>query len=147
MEVTWTGNTGAGTSSYGGYSRAHDISAAGKRIIEGSSDAAFRGDATKYNPEELFVSALSACHLLWFLHLAADAGLVVDRYRDRARGEMIERPDGSGEFVRVDLHPTVQTRTPTDPDLIERLHTRAGAMCFIARSVNFPVTVSAPTRP
>ena len=68
-QVDWTGNTGEGTKTYQGYGRDHTITSDGKARIQGSSDPAFRGDATRYNPEELLVASLSACHMLWYLHL------------------------------------------------------------------------------
>src|SRR5499427_7128682 len=93
---TWTGNLGPGTSAYAAYSRNHEISASAKSAaIPGSSDPAFRGDAARYNPEELLVGALSACHMLWVLHLCADAGIVITDYTDEASGEMVEHTDGA----------------------------------------------------
>ncbi|HZU26081.1 MAG TPA: OsmC family protein [Bryobacteraceae bacterium] len=140
ISTTWTGNLGSGTADYRGYSRNHEIAAGGKATtIPASSDAGFRGDAARYNPEELLVASLSACHMLWILHLCADAGIVVTGYADDAEGTMRENPDGSGEFVRVLLRPRM---TISDPGRIEEaraLHHRAHELCFIARSVNFPV--------
>jgi organic hydroperoxide reductase OsmC/OhrA len=137
---TWTGNLGKGTSAYTAYSRNHEISAAAKSAaIPGSSDPAFRGDAARYNPEELLVGALSACHMLWALHYCADAGIVITDYRDDALGEMVERPDGSGEFTRVTLRPRM---TITDASRIAdavALHQRVHHVCALARSVNFEV--------
>lgn len=139
--VEWTGNTGTGTSSYRAYSRQHEISAPNhpKAPILGSSDPGFRGDATRWNPEELFVASLSACHKLWYLHLCADAGLVITSYVDRAEGIMIEKADGSGYFRRVTLRPIVTFAAGTDLDRARDLHHGAHKMCFIANSVNFPV--------
>jgi hypothetical protein len=77
IRLDWTGNQGTGTSAYRAYSRAHEISAQGKTTIAGSSDPMFRGDAARWNPAELLIAALSACHRLWYLHLCADAGIVV----------------------------------------------------------------------
>jgi organic hydroperoxide reductase OsmC/OhrA len=88
VSVEWTGNTGEGTSEYTSYQRSHEISAEGKPVIPGSSDPAFRGDRSRYNPEELLVASLSACHMLWYLHLCADANLVVTSYVDHAEGTM-----------------------------------------------------------
>jgi organic hydroperoxide reductase OsmC/OhrA len=137
---TWTGNLGAGTSSYKAYSRNHEISGAGKSTaIAGSSDPAFRGDAARYNPEELLVGALSACHMLWALHYCADAGIVITSYSDEAQGEMVERADGSGEFTRVMLRPRM---TITDASRIGEaaaIHQRVHHVCALARSVNFEV--------
>jgi organic hydroperoxide reductase OsmC/OhrA len=138
--TTWTGNLGTGTSQYKAYSRNHEITASTKAAaISGSSDPAFRGDPTRYNPEELLVSALSACHMLWALHLCADAGIVVTSYTDEASGEMVEHPDGSGEFTSVTLHPKM---TITDGSRIAdaiALHEKAHHVCPLARSMNFPV--------
>ncbi|MDX1981824.1 MAG: OsmC family protein [Bryobacteraceae bacterium] len=132
--TNWTGNLGTGTSAYRAYSRDHEISGDGKTApIRCSSDPAFRGDGQRYNPEELLVAALSTCHMLWVLHLAADAGIVISDYRDEAEGEMEE------QFQSVTLRPKM---TITDGARIadaEAIHHRAHELCFIARSVNFPV--------
>jgi organic hydroperoxide reductase OsmC/OhrA len=140
MTNRWTGNLGAGTSDYRAYSRGHEISGAGKSaIIPGSSDPAFRGDPARYNPEELLVGALSACHMLWALHYCADAGIVITDYSDNAEGEVVERPDGSGEFTRVVLRPSM---TVTDASRIGdaiAIHERVHHVCALARSVNFEV--------
>ncbi len=139
VSVAWTGNTGEGTGGYTAYERAHEISAEGKPVIPGSSDPAFRGDAARYNPEELLVASLSACHMLWFLHLCADAHIVVTRYEDRAEGTMRLTDDGGGHFEEVVLRPEVTVRKGCDPELAQALHARAHHLCFIANSVNFPV--------
>jgi organic hydroperoxide reductase OsmC/OhrA len=137
VNVMWTGNTGNGTSSYQAYRRDHEISAIGKPAIPGSSDPKFRGDAARYNPEELLVAALSTCHMLWYLHLCADAGIVVESYEDRAEGTMQEATEGGGRFVNVKLRPRV--RITGSVEQAEALHQRAHELCFIANSVNFPV--------
>lgn len=136
--VTWTGNTGAGTAYYRAYSRDHDVAFPGKPVIAGSSDAAFRGDPARVNPEEMLVASLSTCHMLWFLHLACEAGVVVEAYEDSPLGEMAEAADGGGQFTRVTLRPRV-TISRGDAATLPHLHERAHALCFIARSVNFPV--------
>ena len=138
ITTTWTGNTGAGTSDYRGYERAHEISAPNKPVIAGSSDAAFRGDATRYNPEELLVASLSACHMLWYLHLCAENGIVVMAYMDDARGTMAETENGSGHFTEVTLRPVV-TIAAGDGERAKHLHERAHELCYIANSMNFPV--------
>jgi organic hydroperoxide reductase OsmC/OhrA len=114
------------------------IEVAGKPPLLGSSDPHFRGDPTRYNPEELLLASLSACHMLWFLHLSATSGVVVEEYRDAAEGTMETSTDGSGRFTGVTLHPSVVVRHGSDSE-VASLHDRAHAMCFIARSVNFPV--------
>ncbi len=137
--VTWTGNTGLGTASYSSYSRDHEVRAADRPPILGSSDPAFRGDTARYSPEELLVSAISACHMLWYLHLSASSGLTVTAYTDEAVGEMSEHSDGSGEFQLVTLRPRVELAAPGDLNLAQELHRRAHRLCFIARSLNFEV--------
>lgn len=139
VELAWTGNRGTGTSAYGGYGRTHELRAPGKPVLPGSSDPAFRGDADRWNPEELLVASLSACHQLWYLHLCADAGLVVTAYADRAEGVMAEARDGTGRFTGVTLRPRVTLAAGSDAEHALRLHGAAAARCFIARSVNFPV--------
>jgi organic hydroperoxide reductase OsmC/OhrA len=140
-KVTWTGNTGTGTSGYRAYERAHELTAPGqpKPAIPGSSDPAFRGDRARWNPEELLVASLAACHQLWYLHLCADAGIVVTAYEDHAEGTMSETADGGGQFTSVTLRPVVTVAPGADEALAKSLHERAHALCFIARSVRFPV--------
>lgn len=140
VRVIWTGNSGTGTESHRGYERAHDISADGKPTIAASSDPAFRGDSARWNPEELLVASLSACHKLWYLGLCAQAGVVVTAYEDAAEGIMIEEGTGVGQFTSVTLHPHVTISATSDEMKATKLHRQAHAMCFIARSVNFPVT-------
>ena len=140
MVNRWTGNLGTGTSAYTAYSRAHELSGTGKAAaIPGSSDPAFRGDRTRYNPEELLLGALSACHMLWVLHLCADAGITVTEYQDQAWGEMAEHEDGSGEFTRVVLAPRMSIAEPERIDEAVAIHHRASAVCALARSMKFPV--------
>ena len=136
--VTWTGDRGTGTSGYRDYARDHEVAADGRAPIAGSSDPAFRGDPSRWNPEQLLVASLSQCHMLWYLHLCADAGVVVTGYVDRASGTMGESVDG-GQFTEVVLRPEV---TVASSDMVEaagRLHADAHRACFIANSVNFPV--------
>jgi organic hydroperoxide reductase OsmC/OhrA len=139
LTVEWTGNTGSGTTSYRGYERSHTIVVEGKPAIMGSSDPGFRGDPSRYNPEELLLASLSSCHMLWYLHLCAEAGVIIVDYTDKARGVMEETTSGSGSFREVTLNPVVVV---TEAGMIEKavdLHQKANAMCFIANSVNFPV--------
>jgi organic hydroperoxide reductase OsmC/OhrA len=139
VQLEWTGNTGAGTSSYTSYDRSYRLRVNGKPAIAGSSDAQFRGLPARWNPEDLLVAALSACHHLWYLHLCADAGVNVIAYRDDASGVMAENDDGSGQFTAVVLHPTVTITATSDREKARSLHHEAAKFCFIARSMNFPV--------
>jgi organic hydroperoxide reductase OsmC/OhrA len=147
IQVEWTGNNGTGTSGYREYARSHEVRVDGKQSIAGSSDPVFRGDRTRWNPEELLVSALAACHMLAYLHLCADAGIVVTNYSDSADGVMAENTQGGGQFTQVTLRPVVTLAAGSDIGLAKELHHTAHEQCFIASSVNFPVhcepTVSA----
>jgi len=141
VQVGWSGNDGVGTRTYAEYRRDHTIRIAGKPVLPGSSDPAFRGDASRYNPEELLVASLSACHMLWYLHLCADAGLVVTAYQDDASGLLELRPDGSGAFAEATLRPRVTLDSASDPARAQALHHEAHRLCFIAASVKFPVHI------
>ncbi len=149
LTVRWTGNLGDGTASYRGYSRDHDVEIPGLPVLKGSADPTFHGDRARYNPEQLLLAALSQCHMLSFLHVAAKHGVVVTAYEDRAAGLMRTNRDGSGQFESATLSPRVSVAVPVAADLMETLHVEANKVCFIARSVNFPVlhhpeTVVAP---
>ena len=134
VAVHWTGST----SGYTSYSRNHEVWARGKPPIPGSSDSAFRGDPARYNPEEMLVASLSTCHMLWYLHLCSEAGIVVVEYTDEPYGLMREEMGGSGVFTEVRLRPAVTIARGSEKEALH-LHDRAHGFCFIARSVNFPV--------
>ena len=142
VRIAWTGNDGAGTQTYRSYRRDHEITAAGKPPVPGSSDPAFRGDPARYNPEELLVAALSSCHMLWYLHLCSTHGIAVLEYHDEAGGIMQEESDGGGAFGRAGLKPRVKIATGGDRDKALALHEKAHHLCFIARSVTFPIEVA-----
>ncbi|WP_276347884.1 OsmC family protein [Daejeonella sp. JGW-45] len=139
LTVKWTGNTGTGTSGYRAFERSHTIQAGNKPEIAGSSDPSFRGDKSRYNPEELLLASLSSCHMLWYLHLCAEAGVIVTGYEDHATGKMTEMESGSGQFTEVTLNPKVTVSDIAMAGKANELHKKANEMCFIARSVNFPV--------
>jgi organic hydroperoxide reductase OsmC/OhrA len=140
VQTRWTGNLGSGTSDYRAYSRQHEVASLGKSApILGSSDPVFRGDGTRYNPEELLVASISTCHLLWYLHLCADAGIVVVDYVDAAHGTMVEAEDGGGHFTEVVLRPQVSITRAEQLERARALHEEAHRKCFIANSLNFPV--------
>jgi organic hydroperoxide reductase OsmC/OhrA len=145
VEVSWTGNTGSGTSDYRSYRRTCVVRASGKPELAGSADPHFRGDADRWNPEELLVAALSQCHLLSFLHAAAAAGVVVVGYTDAATATM-ETAGNGGRMTSVVLHPVVTVAAGSMVDQVPALHETAHHDCFIANSVNFPVTHEPVTR-
>jgi len=141
VRVEWIGNDGEGTKTYKSYRRDHTITCDGKAQIHGSSDPNFRGDPSRYNPEELLVASLASCHMLWYLHLCAVNRVVVVEYKDAPAGTMLEDRDGSGRFAQVTLHPTVTIENGCSVERAGALHEEAHRYCFIANSVNFPVRV------
>jgi organic hydroperoxide reductase OsmC/OhrA len=140
-QITWTGNNGTGTSGYTEYERSHSIQTEGKVVIEASSDAPFRGDVSKYNPEDMFLASIASCHMLWYLHLCADNGIIVKTYVDNPTGILQTFTNGSGNFTEIILHPVVEV---TDASMIEvalRLHHSAHENCFLSNSVNFEIFI------
>lgn len=140
LDITWTGNTGTGTSGYRDYERSHDITAPGKPTIPGTADPAFRGVPERWNPEELLVATLSQCHMLWVLALCSQDGITVTGYTDHPSGTMAQTPDGGGHFTEVTLRPAVHIADARDAESLTAVHQRAHELCFIANSVNFPVS-------
>lgn len=139
VTVTWTGNTGQGTSGYRLYERAHEVVVHGKPGIPASADPAFRGDKARYNPEEMLVASLSSCHMLWYLHLCSIEGIVIEAYQDVAEGVMVEQADGGGRFTEVVLQPEITLAAGADVERARALHREANDKCFIANSVNFAI--------
>ncbi len=137
--VEWTGNRGDGTRSYRGYDRTWDIATPGKPVIHCSNDPLLGGDPGLSNPEDLLLASLSACHMLWYLHLASVAGIVVLSYQDNPIGRGETSPDGAGRFLSATLKPHIVVEAGSDLAEAERIHDRIHQYCFIARSVNFPV--------
>ena len=138
--VVWTGNRGEGTAHYRSYDRTWDIAVPGKPVVHCSNDPLLGGDPAKMNPEDLLLSALSACHMLWYLHYAADAGIVVTHYMDTPVGVGEVAASGAGRFVGATLRPVATVRGQVDLQLAQCIHHRIHKVCFIARSVNFPIS-------
>jgi organic hydroperoxide reductase OsmC/OhrA len=142
VTVRWTGNHGTGTSSYREYGRDNEVSADGPPTLAGSSDPAFRGDADRWNPEQLLVASLSQCHMLWYLHVCTKNGMVVTDYVDTAEGTLVLDDDGGGRFTEAVLRPNVTVATAEMISGAHAAHHQAHELCFIANSVNFPVTLA-----
>lgn len=139
VSVRWTGDRGTGTSGYRDYGRDHDVTAAGKADIAGSADPTFRGDRDRWNPEELVLAALAQCHMLSYLHVAVTQGFTVVDYEDSATASLNLNRDGSGELTEATLHPVVTILEADRVADAEAAHAAASQLCFIARSVAFPV--------
>ncbi len=141
--IEWTGDRGEGTRDYRGYDRTWRIATPGKRAVECSNDPALGGDPAKHNPEDLLIASLAACHMLWYLHLASEAGLVVRGYEDAPLGIGETGARGEGRFVRAVLRPTIRLAAGADLTRADALHHEVHQRCFIARSVSFPVSYEA----
>lgn len=144
--VRWTGNLGDGTATYAGYSRDHVVEIAGKPDLAGSSDPIFRGAPERHNPEDLFVAALSSCHMLVYLALCARDRVRVTAYEDAAVGVLVLFPGGGGRFEEVTLRPVVTISHPEMSEAARALHETAHERCFIASSVSVPVRVEPVVR-
>lgn len=142
--IEWTGNRGSGTSHYRKYDRTWDIAVPGKPHIHCSNDPLLGGDPTLMNPEDLLLSALSACHMLWYLHLASKAGIIVQSYADDPIGYGEMGADGAGRFARAVLRPKIKISRGSDLERAHTIHHEIHQYCFIARSMNFPIDY-APT--
>ena len=141
--VVRTGNQGAGTAHYNAYDRTWNVETPGKPVIHCSNDPLLGGDPTRHNPEDMLISALSACHMLWYLHLASDAGIAVMAYRDDPVGHGESAPSGAGRFLAATLRPQITVPLGTDLAQADAIHLEIGKVCFIARSVSFPVSYEA----
>jgi len=137
--IVWTGNRGTGTATYKGYDRTWRVVTPGKPVIECSNDPLLGGNPLLHNPEDLLLSSLSACHMLWYLHLASNAGLTVLAYRDQPVGHAETLPGGAGRFVSAVLRPQIVLKRGDDVAVADAIHHEIHKVCFIARSVNFPV--------
>lgn len=138
LTVAWEGNRGTGTSGYRDYGREVLLRADGKPDLLGSADPTFRGDAERWNPEELLVAALAQCHLLSYLHSAVNHGITVVAYEDSPVGTMSQVGQG-GRFTSVTLRPRVTIADAGQVELAQEIHREANENCFIAASVSFPV--------
>ena len=137
--LVWNDTTGEGTADYARYSRQYSISIAGKPDLIGSADAAFKGEPGKHNPEDLFLAAISSCHVLTYLALCARKGVRVLAYEDEARGTLKLSADGGGKFEEVVLHPRVTIVGSEHAELAMQLHDMAHKLCFIAQSCSVPI--------
>lgn len=137
LRISWESKTG--TDSYNSYLRDHLIQAPHKPVIYASSDPSFKGNASHYNPEELFIASIASCHMLWYLHLCTIHNIVVVKYEDDPKGIMIEQDNGSGMFTEVQLHPIVTILSKEKTAQAIWLHEEANKFCFIANSLNFAV--------
>jgi organic hydroperoxide reductase OsmC/OhrA len=136
--ITWTGAAKGPAESYRTYSREYKVEIEGKPDLTASAAAPFYGDATLHNPEDLLLAAISGCHLLSYLAIAARQGVVVTSYTDEATATMAIK-DGKMRFVEATLRPRVTITPESDREKTMSMHHQANHECFIANSLNFPV--------
>ncbi len=132
------GNHGDGTSSYAAYGRQYRVVIDGKPELAGSANPMFRGDAGRHDPEDLFIAAITSCHMLSYLALCARNGVRVVAYEDRASGTLALDPAGGGKFEEVTLRPIV-TIADSERERAMKLHETAHEQCFIANSCSVPI--------
>lgn len=138
--VEWTGNDGTGTSTKA-FGRDSEISAPNRPTLFGSAPSEFGGDGVGWAPEDLFIAAISECHMLTYLFLCSRAGIVVESYTDEAVGTLAVEGAAGGRFTTVELRPTV-TISAGDPVAAEALHAAASAGCYVGNSVHCEVIVT-----
>ncbi|MCP4074055.1 MAG: OsmC family protein [Hyphomicrobiales bacterium] len=139
--IKWTGNTGEGTAKYNSYKRSWQLATSGKPLVECSNDPVLGGDPAKHNPEDMLVASIASCHMLWYLHLCAVAGITVTSYKDipLAIGEM--ETSGAGRFKSITLRPQIVITATSNIEKARAIHNDVHQYCFIARSINFPVEI------
>lgn len=139
LTATWHGNKGTGTSGLKDYDRSHTVTIQGKPELHLTTDNPAVGDKSKWNPEDLLVTAISSCHMLSYLYVCALEGVVITAYTDNATGIMVEHEGGGGRFKEITLNPICEV---ADENMMEQaiaLHHKAHQICYIANSVNFEV--------
>jgi organic hydroperoxide reductase OsmC/OhrA len=142
ISVAWIGNQGLGTQDYRSYERSHKISSEGKPDLMGSADPLFRGNASQWNPEELLIASLSACHMLWFLHLCSTRKIIVSEYTDTPTALLMIEASGDGLFKEAALNPLIVLTDVSRIEEARHLHEEAHQKCFIAKAINFPVKLN-----
>lgn len=141
LHINWTGNRGAGTYEYTAYDRKFTISAPEKEDILGSADPAFRGNKDRYNPEELLISSIASCHMLWYLHLAAANNVIVLDYQDDPSGTIEVKEFGLGSFQEVTLRPKVVITANSDAKVALHLHEESHQKCIIADAFKCKINI------
>jgi organic hydroperoxide reductase OsmC/OhrA len=137
--LNWKLNPEGSTHNSSRISRNHQVSIAGKQVLEVSAAKAFKGDASLHNPEDLLLSALTSCHMMSYLYVCAQHDIEVLAYSDKSEGQLEVEESGKGSFKSVDLNPVVTIKNAQNLELAKELHAQANELCFIANSCNFPI--------
>lgn len=137
--VIWDGNRGAGTFDYASYGRGYRVLIDDKPDLLGSANVAFRGDRERHDPEDLFLAAVSSCHMLAYLALCARNGVCVVAYEDASYGHLVHDANGGGHFSEIVLRPRVVVADGERELAALTLHETAHARCFIANSCRTPI--------
>ncbi len=116
--------------------KTHQVFIDDKSPLTVSAAKAFKGDETKYNPEDLLLSALASCHMMSYFYVCAQNGIELIDYKDEAVGVLELKADGSGAFTSVVLNPVVTISKSEMIDKAVSLHKEAHSICFIAHPCN-----------
>lgn len=135
ISLSWKGNT------IKNYDRAFTLTAPEKPPIQGSSDPLFKGDAARWNPEEMLIASISSCHMLSYLHLCFKAGIMISEYHDNPTG-VLTLSEGNGRMTKVVLNPEIKLTDVSRLDEARELHATAHDHCFIANSVKIPIEIN-----
>lgn len=136
LNLQWLGEKGLSTIKN---DRKYLVEIAGKPSFIGSADKVFHGDPQYYNPEDLLLASLSACHMMSYFYVCRKAGIEILSYNDHPEGALVLDSSGSGRFTQVILKPIIAIANVQQIDLAIFLHKEAGKLCFIANSVNFEI--------
>ena len=137
LQLDWLGNE---KGQHHRDDRLYAIQIEGKETFKGSADKPFFGNPQLYNPEDLLISSLSACHMMSYLYLCRKEGIGIISYQDNPNGILKIDENDAGRFESVELKPKIQLVTPETKQRALKLHKEASQLCFIANSVNFPIT-------
>jgi organic hydroperoxide reductase OsmC/OhrA len=140
ITTVWSGNHNSDTSEIISNSKNHKVFITHKPELNLSAAKEFKGDKTKHNPEDLFLSALSSCHMMSYMYLCNKHNIKILNYTDETLGKLKVEADGSGAFISVELYPIVTILDKNEIDLAISLHKEANRLCFIANSCSVPIS-------
>ncbi|QDO92455.1 osmotically inducible protein OsmC [Formosa sediminum] len=136
---SWSLEHASKITSKGGSIKTHQVFLEKGKTLEVSAAKPFKGDPSKYNPEELLMAALSSCHFMSYLYVCEQAGITILEYSDTVEGILNLQANGSGAFAKISLNPQVKIENQDQIQLAESLHEKAGNLCFIANSCAFKI--------
>ncbi|MGM0983405.1 MAG: OsmC family protein [Pseudomonadota bacterium] len=126
------------------YSRNHCVTLNGDQQVDVSASVEFKGDPSCADPEQMLISAVSSCHMLFFLAIAEFQGYRVESYEDDPVGHLESSNKKGLEITRIELSPRITFGGDKMPDenAISRIHANAHKSCFIRNSITAEVTIN-----